>query len=144
MQGMFRVREEEQNAQYINLLIIGLGCPGAAFCCKVIPPPWRIANCHPIHLWLATLELETVTVGWNSFVLQFGSKCLLKFYFLKRISHWINHFMTTLFVGQPWLCWVCKILSICVNRPGVAGAILQSPPSFIHSFIHYLSHPFIR
>ena len=25
------------------------------------------------------------------------------------------------------------------NRLGVAGAVLQSPPSFIHSFIHLLS-----
>ena len=29
-----------------------------------------------------------------------------------------------------------------VNRAGVAGAVLQSPPSLIDSFIHSLSHPF--
>ena len=28
-----------------------------------------------------------------------------------------------------------KFLEI-INRPGVAGAVLQSPPSLIHSFIH--------
>ena len=28
------------------------------------------------------------------------------------------------------------------NRIGVAAAVLQTPLSFIHSFIHYLTHPF--
>ena len=28
------------------------------------------------------------------------------------------------------------------NRPSVAGAVLQTPPWLIHSFIHWLSHPF--
>ena len=38
-------------AQFINLLLIGLGRPGANFCCKVIPHSWPIPNRHPIHLW---------------------------------------------------------------------------------------------
>ena len=39
------------------------------------------------------------------------------------------------------LCWgiLCFVLVYIhfyiINRPGVAGAVLQSPPSFIHSFI---------
>ena len=28
------------------------------------------------------------------------------------------------------------------NRPGVDGAVLQTPLSLIRSFIHYLTHPF--
>ena len=31
--------------------------------------------------------------------------------------------------------------NIVINRLGVAGAVLQTPLSFIHYFIHYLSHP---
>ena len=31
-----------------------------------------------------------------------------------------------------------------VNRPGVAGAVLQSPPSLINSLIHLLSDPLVK
>ena len=46
---------------------------------------------------------------------------------------------------SPWLDH--SILSSSfINRPGVAGAVLQTPSSmihsFIHSFIHWLSHLF--
>ena len=30
------------------------------------------------------------------------------------------------------------------SRPGVAGAVLQSPSQFIHSFINSVSEPFLR
>ena len=39
-------------AQFINLLLIGRGRPGADFCCKVIPHPWSIRNRFPVRLWL--------------------------------------------------------------------------------------------
>ena len=42
-------------AQFINLLLICLGRPGAKFCCKVIPPPWPIPSRHLIHLWYSGL-----------------------------------------------------------------------------------------
>ena len=42
---------------------------------------------------------------------------------------------------QPYIKWSCKIFVARVatttifNRPGVAGAVLQTPPSLINSFI---------
>ena len=37
--------------QKLRNLLIYYYLAGADFCCKVIPPPWLIANRHPIHLW---------------------------------------------------------------------------------------------
>ena len=44
-------RQKHIIAQFINLLLIGLSRPWAAFCCKVIPHLWPIPDRHPIHLW---------------------------------------------------------------------------------------------
>ena len=38
-------------AQFINLLLIGLSRPWAAFCRKVIPHLWPIPDHPPIHVW---------------------------------------------------------------------------------------------
>ena len=34
--------------------------------------------------------------------------------------------------------------TLCWNRPGVAGAVLQSPLWFFNSFIHSLTHPLVH
>ena len=46
--------------------------------------------------------------------------------------------LVTAEVNQPNHYWGLNI----VNRPGVAGAVLQSPSLLIHPFIHSLTRPF--
>ena len=39
---------------------------------------------------------------------------------------------------RPGFGLLCNNLSFVFNRPGVTGAVIQSPPSLINSFIHSL------
>ena len=32
--------------------------------------------------------------------------------------------------------------SVIFNRPGVSGAVLQTPPALIHQLLHRATHPF--
>ena len=45
-------------------------------------------------------------------------------------------------VSAMSVCLLSYIPIPLINRPCVAGAVLQTPSSLIHSFIHKLSDPF--
>ena len=54
----------------------------------------------------------------------------------------VTNVMSQLKDSDWWLKWIFSFIdfkaAILFNRPGVAGAVLQSPPSFIHLLIHWL------
>ena len=52
-------------AQFINLLLIGLGRPLADIFCKVIPHPGPIPNCLAVDHWSATDKQEIVQLVFN-------------------------------------------------------------------------------
>ena len=82
------------------------------------------------------------TIGlWNSspMVCESDNNDIIRG-FNKNLWTISNKLGTMLSVEQPLASCHYIVITIVFNRPGVAGAVLQSPPSltdwFIHSFIH--------
>ena len=76
--------------------------------------------------------------GTMTMALHFAAKAMGK---TMRIQEHIK--LTSFWWGQLSE-FIFGAHNLLIKRPGVAGAVLQTPSSLIDSFIHWVCHPFVQ
>ena len=87
------------------------------------------SRCYLGHIWVTIVDLTRCLVGWEGW----GRGLVLGSTHPPSLSlSTPDHPGSNVLALVRTLVNVPMVISQLINRPGVAGAVLQTPPSFIH------------